>query len=119
MSSVAYLVGALAAYSAKEGIELAVGMVVVLRGTIDLYRAKGELSLIRSLASDVTALLGPDGSGGARLLRVLEDETGSCRNAAIPLPPVAVHVGPAASPGTEGCRDFWPAARLGTGISHT
>ena len=42
---------------AKEGIELAEGMVVVLRGTLDLYRAKGELSFILA-EIDVTALLG-------------------------------------------------------------
>ena len=42
---------------AKEGIELAEGMVVVLRGSLDLYRAKGEISLILA-EIDVTALLG-------------------------------------------------------------
>ena len=42
---------------AKEGIELAEGMVVVLRGSLDLYRAKGEISLILAEV-DVTALLG-------------------------------------------------------------
>ena len=42
---------------AKQGIELAEGMVVVLRGSLDLYRAKGEISLILAEV-DVTALLG-------------------------------------------------------------
>ncbi len=105
---------------AKEGIELAVGMVVVLRGTIDLYRAKGELSLIL-VDIDVTALLGQLAAARARLLRALEDEGLLRRNAAIPLPPVAVHVGLVASPETEGCRDFLGqllGSGLGFRISH-
>ena len=42
---------------AKNGVMLAEGMVVVLRGTIDLYRPKGEIGFILS-ELDVTALLG-------------------------------------------------------------
>ncbi len=65
--------GAAAAPLAKEGIELAEGMVVVLRGTIDLYRAKGEISLILADV-DVTALLGRLAAQRAQLLRTLEAE---------------------------------------------
>ncbi len=90
---------------AKQGIELAEGMVVVLRGTLDLYRAKGEISLIL-VEVDVTALLGRMAAQRAQLLRTLEAEGLLRRNAALPVPEVALHVGLVASPGTEGCRDF-------------
>jgi exodeoxyribonuclease VII large subunit len=90
---------------AKEGIELAVGMIVVLRGTIDLYRAKGEVSLTL-VEIDVTALLGRLAAQRAQLLRQLDAEGLLRRNAALPVPEVPLHVGLVASPGTEGCRDF-------------
>ena len=90
---------------AKEGIELAEGMVVVLRGSLDLYRAKGEISLILA-EIDVTALLGRLAAQRAKLLRTLEAEGLLRRNAARPMPEVPLHVGLVASPGTEGCRDF-------------
>ncbi len=89
----------------KEGIELADGMVVVLRGSLDLYRARGELSFI--LADiDVTALMGRLAAQRTKLLATLEAEGLLRRNAAVALPDVAVHVGLVASPETEGCRDF-------------
>ncbi|HEY1444138.1 MAG TPA: exodeoxyribonuclease VII large subunit [Acidimicrobiales bacterium] len=90
---------------AKEGIELADGMVVVLRGSLDLYRARGELSFI--LADiDVTALMGRLAAQRTKLLATLEAEGVLRRNAAVGLPDVVVHVGLVASPETEGCRDF-------------
>ncbi len=90
---------------AKEGITLAEGMVVVLRGTLDLYRAKGEISLIL-VEVDVTALQGHLAAQRARLLRTLEAEGLLRRNASLPVPEPALHVGLIASPGTEGCQDF-------------
>jgi exodeoxyribonuclease VII large subunit len=90
---------------AKEGIELAEGMVVVLRGSLDLYRARGELSL--TLADiDVTALLGRMAAQRTKLLSQLESEGLLRRNAGVALPDVVLHVGLVASPETEGCRDF-------------
>jgi exodeoxyribonuclease VII large subunit len=90
---------------AKEGIELADGMVVILRGSLDLYRARGELSFI--LADiDVTALMGRLAAQRTKLLATLESEGLLRRNAAAVLPDVLVHVGLVASPETEGCRDF-------------
>ena len=90
---------------AKEGIELAEGMVVVLRGSLELYRARGELSL--TLADiDVTALLGRLAAQRTKLLHTLEAEGLLRANAAVPLPEVVMHVGLVASPETEGCRDF-------------
>jgi exodeoxyribonuclease VII large subunit len=104
----------------KAGIELAEGMVVVLRGTLDLYRAKGEISLIL-VDVDVTALLGRLAAQRAQLLRVLESEGLLRANAAVPHPEPALHVGLVASPGTEGCRDFvgqLTGSGIGFRVSH-
>jgi exodeoxyribonuclease VII large subunit len=90
---------------AKEGISLAEGMVVVLRGTIDLYRPKGEIGFILS-ELDVTALLGRLAAQRAKLLRTLEAEGLLRRNAALPVAEVPLRVGLVASPGTEGYQDF-------------
>ncbi len=90
---------------AKQGIELAEGMVVVLRGSLDLYRAKGEISLVLAEV-DVTALLGQLAAKRAQLLQTLDAEGLLRRNASLPLPAVPLHVGLVASPGTEGCQDF-------------
>ncbi|HEX3332812.1 MAG TPA: exodeoxyribonuclease VII large subunit [Acidimicrobiales bacterium] len=90
---------------AKEGIELTEGMVVVLRGSLDLYRAKGELSLILT-DIDVTALLGRIAAQRTKLLRALEADGLLRRNARLPVPELPLHVGLVASPDTEGLRDF-------------
>ncbi len=104
----------------KEGIELAEGMVVVLRGTLDLYRPKGEVGFILA-EIDVTALLGRLAAERARLLRALEAEGLVTRNAGLSVPEVPLHVGLVASPGTEGCRDFLGqlvSSGLGFRVSH-
>jgi exodeoxyribonuclease VII large subunit len=90
---------------AKAGIALAEGMVVVLRGTLDLYRPKGEIGFILS-ELDVTALLGRLAVQRAQLLRTLEAEGLLRRNAALAVPAVPLQVGLVASPGTEGYQDF-------------
>jgi exodeoxyribonuclease VII large subunit len=90
---------------AKEGITLAEGMVVELRGTLDLYRAKGEVSLILAEV-DVTALLGHLAAQRARLLRALEAEGLLRRNGALAVPELPLVIGLIASPGTEGYHDF-------------
>ena len=90
---------------AKEGVDLAEGMVVVLRGTLDLYRPKGEIGFILT-ELDVTALLGRLAAQRAKLLRTLEAEGLLRSNAALPLPPMILRLGLVASPGTEGYRDF-------------
>jgi exodeoxyribonuclease VII large subunit len=105
---------------AKQGVELAEGMVVVLRGTLDLYRAKGEISLIL-VEVDVTALLGRMAAQRAQLLAALEAEGLLRANASLPVPEPALHVGLVASPGTEGCRDFLgqlTGSGLGFVVSH-
>jgi exodeoxyribonuclease VII large subunit len=90
---------------AREGITLAEGMVVVLRGSIDLYRPKGEIGFILS-ELDVTALLGRLAAQRAALLRKLEAEGLLRRNSQLAVPEVPLRVGLVASPGTEGYRDF-------------
>ena len=90
---------------AKQGIELTEGMVVVLRGALDLYRAKGEISLILAEV-DVTALLGRLAAQRSLLLHTLESEGLLRRNVALAMPDVPLHVGLVASRDTEGCRDF-------------
>ncbi len=99
---------------AKEGIELSEGMVVVLRGTMDLWRAKGEVSLVL-VEVDVTALLGRMAADRAHLLRRLEDEGLLTKNGSLALPAVPLRIGLVASPGTEGCRDFL-GQLLGSGL---
>jgi exodeoxyribonuclease VII large subunit len=90
---------------AKEGIELAEGTVVVLRGTIDVYRPKGELGFVLS-ELDVTALLGGMAERRAALLKKLDSEGLLRRNVTVPMPEVALRIGLVASPGTEGYHDF-------------
>jgi exodeoxyribonuclease VII large subunit len=90
---------------AREGVTLTEGMVVVLRGSIDLYRPKGEIGFILS-ELDVTALLGRLAAQRAELLRALESEGLLRRNGLVPVPEVPLRVGLVASPGTEGYRDF-------------
>jgi exodeoxyribonuclease VII large subunit len=89
----------------KEGIELAEGMIVVLRGSLDLYRANGGVSFILA-EIDVTALLGRIAAQRAQLLRSLEAEGLLRHNASLPVPEPALHIGLVASPGTEGYHDF-------------
>ena len=90
---------------AKQGIELAEGMVVVLRGIARSLPGQGRASLILAEV-DVTALLGRLAAQRAQLLAQLESEGLLRRNAGRPLPEVPLHVGLVASPGTEGCQDF-------------
>jgi exodeoxyribonuclease VII large subunit len=97
--------GPMRASLGKEGIVLAEGMVVILRGTIDLYRPKGEIGFILS-ELDVTALLGRLAAQRAELLRKLDSEGLLRRNATLDVPEVALRIGLVASPGTEGYRDF-------------
>lgn len=97
--------GPLRATLAREGIELAPGMVVIMRGTLDFYRAKAEIGFILQ-ELDVTALLGRLAAKRAALLRALESEGLLGRNRALGVPAVPLRIGLVASPGSEGYRDF-------------
>ncbi len=90
---------------ADQGIVLEVGTLVAIRGSIGLYRAKGEIDFTLSEV-DVSALLGRLAAGRAALLETLEAEGLLGRNRSLPVPPVPLRVGLVASPGTEGAKDF-------------
>jgi len=97
--------GPLRATLARQGIELAPGMVVTLRGTLDFYRPKAEIGFVLA-ELDVTALLGRLAAQRAALLRALESEGLLLRNRSLAVPDVPLRIGLVASPGTEGYRDF-------------
>jgi exodeoxyribonuclease VII large subunit len=97
--------GPLRAALTREGIELAPGMVVILRGTVDFYRPKAEIGFILQ-ELDVTALLGRIAAQRAALLRTLAAEGLLERNRSLSVPAVPLRVGLVASPKTEGYRDF-------------
>ncbi len=84
---------------------MAEGMVVVLLGTLYVYRPKGESGFVVA-ELDVTALLGRMAANRAALLGKLEAEGLLSRNAALPVPDVALRIGLVASPGSEGFHDF-------------
>ncbi len=90
---------------AALGIELQPGMVVVLRGTLELYRPRAELGFVM-YELDVTALLGRLAALRAALLHKLRAEGLVDRNRALPVPDLPIRVGLVGSPGTEGFRDF-------------
>ncbi|MHB8219346.1 MAG: exodeoxyribonuclease VII large subunit [Acidimicrobiales bacterium] len=97
--------GPLRALLAGEGIELQVGMTVVLRGNLDFYRPRAEVGFILA-EIDVTSLLGRLAAQRAALIRALTKEGLLERNGALPLADVPLRIGLVASPETEGYRDF-------------
>lgn len=89
----------------EEGITLAPGSVVVIRGTLDFYRPKAEIGFVLS-ELDVTALLGRLAAQRAALLKTLSTEGLLNANKQIPVPDLVLRIGLVASPNTEGYRDF-------------
>ena len=87
------------------GIVLDAGMVVRVRGEVQLYKPRGDISFILS-ELDTDALLGKVAAERARLVKALVDEDLFDRNRRLPVPGPALRVGLVASPGTEGFRDF-------------
>jgi exodeoxyribonuclease VII large subunit len=87
------------------GVTFDAGLVVRVRGKIDLYKPRGEIGFIVT-ELDTEALLGKVAAERARLVKALVDEGLFDRNRqlAVPVPPV--RVGLVASPATEGYRDF-------------
>jgi exodeoxyribonuclease VII large subunit len=88
-----------------QGITLQPGMVVTLRGRIELYAPRAQVNFIAAEV-DVSALLGRMAAQRAALLAALESEGLLRRNAALAVPSVPLVVGLVASPGTEGFDDF-------------
>lgn len=97
--------GPLRAVLADQGLTLAAGMVVTLRGRVELYAPRAQLTFIAT-EIDVAALLGRLAAQRAALLRTLEAEGLLRRNGLLPVSPVPLRVGLVASPRTEGFNDF-------------
>jgi exodeoxyribonuclease VII large subunit len=87
------------------GIVLDAGLVVRVRGKVQLYKPRGDVSLILS-DLDTDALLGKVAAARARLVKALVDEGLVDCNKRLPVPAVPLRVGLVASPSTEGQRDF-------------
>jgi exodeoxyribonuclease VII large subunit len=79
--------------------------VVRVRGEVQLYKPRGDISFILS-EFDTDALLGKLAAERARVIKALTDEGLLDRNRSLPIPAVPLRVGLVASPGTEGYRDF-------------
>jgi exodeoxyribonuclease VII large subunit len=89
----------------RLGIMLETGMAVRVRGAVQLYQPRGEISLVLS-ELDTDALVGKVAAERARLIRALVEEDLFERNRRLAVPSVPLRVGLVASPGTEGYRDF-------------
>jgi exodeoxyribonuclease VII large subunit len=87
------------------GITLDAGMAVRVRGEVQLYQGRGEISFVLSRL-DTDALLGKVAAERVRLVKALVDEGLFDRNRLLPVPVVPLRIGLVASPGTEGYRDF-------------
>lgn len=88
-----------------QGLTLQTGMVVTLRGRVELYAPRAQVNLVAS-EIDVAALLGRMAAQRAALLAALETEGLLRRNAALAVPTVPLAIGLVASPGSEGFEDF-------------
>ena len=87
------------------GITLDAGLVVRVRGEVQLYKPRGDISFILS-EFDTDALLGKLAAERARVIKALTDEGLLDHNRSLPIPAVPLKIGLVASPGTEGYRDF-------------
>jgi exodeoxyribonuclease VII large subunit len=87
------------------GITLDTGLVVRVRGEVQLYKPRGEISFILS-ELDTEALLGKVAAARARLIKSLVDQNLFDRNRRVPVPRLPLRIGLVASPDTEGFRDF-------------
>lgn len=87
------------------GISLDAGLVVRVRGKVEFYKPRGDVSFIMS-ELDTDALLGKVAAERARLVKALVDEGLFDRNRRLELPRLPLRIGLVTSPGTEGYRDF-------------
>jgi len=89
----------------RLGITLDTGLVVRVRGEVQLYKPRGDISFIMT-ELDTDALLGKVAAERARLIKALIDEGLFDRNRRIAVPELPLRVGLVASPATEGYSDF-------------
>ena len=89
----------------RAGVALESGMVVRVRGSVSLYKARGSVDFtVREI--DTEALLGRVAAERARLVKALVDEDLYDRQRRLRPPVLPLRVGLVASPGTEGYHDF-------------
>lgn len=89
----------------RAGVVLEPGMVVVIRGALDVYAPRAEIGFILDQL-DVTALLGRLAAQRAALIEALRAEGLLGANRALQVPAVPLRIGLVASVGTEGYHDF-------------
>jgi exodeoxyribonuclease VII large subunit len=87
------------------GIAFDTGLVVRVRGKVEFYKPRGDISFIMA-ELDSDALLGKVAAERARLVKALIDEGLFDRNRRLDVPRLPLRVGLVTSPGTEGYRDF-------------
>lgn len=102
---------------AAQGVTLQPGMVVTLRGRVELYAPRAQVNFIAAEV-DVSALLGRMAAQRAALLKALEAEGLLRRNARLAMAEVPLVVGLVASPRTEGFDDFLGRLRV-SGLAFT
>jgi len=90
---------------AAVGVTLAPGMLIRVRGSVDLYRPRGSVGFIVEEV-DVTALLGRLAVERAAIIEALSAEGLLEANGRRPLPMAPLRIGLVASQATEGCKDF-------------
>ena len=100
---------------AAQGITLQPGMVVTLRGRVELYAPRAQVNFVAA-EIDVAALLGRMAAQRAALLAALEADGLLRRNASLSVPDVPLRIGLVASPRTEGFDDFMSQLRA-SGLS--
>ena len=90
---------------AEDGIVLKAGTAVSVRGSVDFWRARGEVSFLINEV-DRTALLGQMAKDRAALIEKLRASGALDAQKALSVPEAPVIVGLVGSPGTEGFNDF-------------
>ena len=90
---------------AEDGIVLKAGTAVSVRGSVDFWRARGEVSFLINEV-DRTALLGQMAKDRAALIEKLRVSGALDAQKALSVPEAPVIVGLVGSPGTEGFNDF-------------
>ena len=100
------------------GIVLDAGLVVRVKGEVEFYKPRGDISFILS-ELDTDALLGKVAAERARLIKALVDEDLFDRNKRLPVPYLPLRIGLVASPGHRGLpRSAGQPRGIGHGLRH-
>ena len=90
---------------ADDGIVLKAGSSICIRGNVDFWRARGEVSFLIDQV-DRTALLGELAKERAALIEKLKASGALVAQQALSVPLAPIVIGLVGSPGTEGFNDF-------------